>query len=128
MDTYTLVRTGHLNHQGKLFGGQLLQWVDECAWLAATRDYCGSILVTRAMDNSEFRHGVVNGSILRFHIERQREGKTSVLYSVDVFADMPGSSEEILIFSNRVTFVSVNVKGEKTPLVHNPDCRCGDKT
>ncbi len=128
MDTYTLVRTGHLNHQGKLFGGQLLQWVDECAWLAAARDYCGSILVTRAMDNSEFRHGVVNGSILRFHIERQKEGKTSVLYSVDVFADMPGSSEEILIFSNRVTFVSVNEKGEKTPLVHNPDCNCGAKT
>ena len=40
MDTFTLVRTGHLNHQGNLFGGQLLKWVDEYAWFAATRDYC----------------------------------------------------------------------------------------
>jgi len=123
MDTYTLVRTGHLNHQGKLFGGQLLKWVDEYAWLAAARDYCGSVLVTRAMDNSEFRHGVVNGSILRFHIERQHEGTTSVLYSVDVFADMPGSQTEILIFSNRVTFVSVGANGEKIPLVRNAHCK-----
>jgi len=122
MDTYTLVRTEHLNHQGKLFGGQLLQWVDECAWLAAARDYCGSVLVTRAMDNSEFRHGVVNGSILRFHIERQHEGTTSVLYSVDVYADMPGTDTEILIFSNRVTFVSVDENGNKTPLVRKANC------
>jgi hypothetical protein len=58
MDTYTLVRTEHLNHNEKLFGGQLLKWVDEFAWLAAARDFCGSVLVTRAMDNSEFRHTV----------------------------------------------------------------------
>ena len=116
MDTYTLVRTEHLNHNGKLFGGQLLKWVDEFAWLAAARDYCGSILVTRAMDNSEFRHTVPNGSILRFRVERVRVGTTSVLYSVDVFADMPGRRDEELIFSNRVTFVAVDENGEKTPL------------
>lgn len=125
MDTYTLVRTEHLNHHGKLFGGQLLQWVDECAWLAAARDYRGSVLVTRAMDNSEFRHGVANGSILRFHIERIREGKTSVTYSVDVWAEIPGEIEEVLIFSNKVTFVSLDGKGEKAPLVREPNPECG---
>jgi acyl-CoA hydrolase len=125
MDTYTLVRTEHLNHHGKLFGGQLLQWVDECAWLAAAREYGGSVLVTRAMDNSEFRHGVVNGSILRFNIERIREGKTSVTYSVDVWADMPGAVEEVLIFSNKVTFVAVDQNGEKAQLARVPGCRNG---
>ncbi len=116
MDTYTLVRTEHLNHNGKLFGGQLLKWVDEFAWLAAARDFCGSILVTRAMDNSEFRHTVPNGSILRFRVEQVRLGTTSVLYSVDVYADMPGSRDEELIFSNRVTFVGVDENGVKCPL------------
>lgn len=116
MDTYTLVRPGHLNHHGKLFGGQLLKWVDEYAWLAAARDFCGSILVTRAMDNSEFKYGVPNGSILRFHIEQQRVGTTSALYSVDVYADMPGHTEERLIFTNRVTFVAIDEDGNKTPL------------
>lgn len=123
MDTFTLVRTGHLNHQGNLFGGQLLKWVDEFAWLAATRDYCGSVFVTRAMDNSEFTHAVTNGSILRFHIERIHEGNTSVRYSVDVLADMPGHTNEKLIFSNTVTFVSVDSKGKKTPLIKSENCR-----
>jgi Acyl-CoA hydrolase len=127
MDTYTLVRTEHLNHNGKLFGGQLLKWVDEFAWLFAARDFCGSVLVTRAMDNSEFRHGVPNGSIMRFHIEQQHVGSTSVCYSVDVFADMPGSSSEELIFSNRVTFVAVDADGNKTPLIPNTACKNGDR-
>lgn len=123
MDTFTLVRTGHLNHQGNLFGGQLLKWVDEVAWLAASRDYCESVLVTRAMDNSEFTHAVSNGSILRFHIVRIHEGKTSLRYSVDVFADMPGHITEKLIFTNTVTFVSVDSKGKKKPIKKSTKCR-----
>ena len=125
MDTYTLVRTEHLNHNGKLFGGQLLKWVDEVAWLAAARDFCGSVLVTRAMDNSEFKHPVPNGSILRFHIELQHTGTTSAVYSVDVLADMPGSDLEELIFTNRVTFVAVDEHGEKTALKKGPHCTNG---
>jgi len=99
-----------------LFGGQLLKWVDEFAWLAASRDFCGSVLVTRAMDNSEFKYSVPNGSILRFRIEKQHVGTTSALYSVDVYADLPGRPDEIHIFSNRVTFVAVDENGNKTPL------------
>jgi acyl-CoA hydrolase len=113
MDTFTLVRTEHLNHHGKLFGGQLLKWVDEYAWLAASKDFYGTVFVTRAMDNSEFKYPVPNGTILRFHIDRISAGNTSVVYSVDVFADMPGAREELVIFSNRVTFVSVDEKGQK---------------
>ena len=112
MDTFTLVRTEHLNHHGKLFGGQLLKWVDEVAWLAASRDFCGSVLVTRAMENSEFKFAVPNGSILRFSITRRHVGTTSALYSVDVYADMPGATEELLIFSNSVTFVAVDPDGK----------------
>ena len=116
METFTLVRTEHLNHHNKLFGGQLLKWVDEFAWLAAARDFCGSVLVTRAMENSEFKYSVPNGSILRFEILQKHLGTTSVLYSVDVFADMPGVPNEVHIFSNRVTFVAVDENGNKTPL------------
>lgn len=126
METFTLVRTEHLNHNGKLFGGQLLKWVDECAWLASARDFPGSILVTRAMENSEFRHPVPNGSILRFRIELVHTGTTSVVYSVDVFADAPGGSTEELIFTNRVTFVALDENGNKTAL--NRSARLKDGT
>ena len=77
------------------------------------------------MDNSEFRHGVPNGAILRFHVEQVRVGTTSALYSVDVFAEVSGSPAEELIFSNRVTFVAVDEQGNKTPLITTPVCKNG---
>jgi len=116
MDNFTIVRTEHLNHHGYLFGGAMLRWTDEYSWLAASRDFPGSTLVTVAMDDIQFKHRVLNGSILRFHIEPLRLGTTSVVYSVEVFADEPGASEEVRVFSTQVTFVAVDAEGQKTPL------------
>lgn len=117
MDNYNLVRPEHLNHHGSLFGGQLLSWVDECAWMAATREFPGYSFVTRAMDKIEFRHPVQNGSILRFHSVNTRTGSSSVKYLVEVYEDYRTLDKEILAFSTTVTFVSVDVKGNKRAIV-----------
>jgi len=116
MITFCFVRPEHLNHQGFLFGGQLLKWVDEYTWLAAARDYPGTILVTRAMDNIQFRKRVSNGAILRFDIQPAKKGYSSVTYSADVFASDQASRDEELVFSTHVTFVAVDENGEKAPL------------
>ena len=50
MENYKLVLPEHLNHFGDLFGGNLLKWVDESAWIAATREHPGCRFVTIAMD------------------------------------------------------------------------------
>ncbi|MEI7902842.1 MAG: acyl-CoA thioesterase, partial [bacterium] len=42
MISYKLVMPEHMNHYGLLFGGNLLKWVDETAWMAASLDYPGS--------------------------------------------------------------------------------------
>jgi len=116
MNTYTIVRPEHLNHHGYLFGGQLLKWVDEYAWLTAARDFPGCYLVTRAMDKIDFKTRVLNGSILRFYILPWKKGKTSITYQVEVFADEPAVSVEKKVFSTHVTFVSLNESGEKSAL------------
>lgn len=116
MDTYTLVRPEHLNHHDYLFGGQLLKWVDEYAWLTASRDFIGQILVTRAMDNIDFKTRILNGSILRFNTLPKKQGKTSITYCVKVYANEPGQHEEKLVFSTLITFVSVDKRGFKKQL------------
>lgn len=116
METFTLVRPEHLNHHGQLFGGRLLEWVDEYAWLAAARDYPSNELVTRAMDSIDFKYGIPNGSILRFSIGKEKEGTTSVTYKVEVFTKIREKKEQ-LVFSNKVTFVAINQEGTKVPLV-----------
>ena len=119
MDTFTIVRPEHLNHHGTLFGGQMLKWVDENAWLVAALDYPGRHLVTRAMDKIEFKTGVPPGSILRFSICRAREGTTSVTYSIEVYAhssDTQSTKDEVPVFSTAVTFACVDRNGRKSPL------------
>ncbi len=116
MESYKLVLPEHLNHYGHLFGGNMLKWVDEISWIAASRDYPGANLVTIAMDKVTFRKGVRQGSILRFGVQKVREGNTSVQYQVDVFCDDIESGEEERVFSTHITFVRVDGEGRKAPL------------
>ena len=116
MENMVIVRPEHLNHHGYLFGGQLLKWVDEFAWIAATRENPGNILVTRAMDDIAFTKKVNNGSILRFSTGLENRGKSSLTYSVNVFADEPDATEEKHVFSTKITFACVSRNGEKTSL------------
>ena len=116
MDMFTTVRPEHLNHHGYLFGGQMLKWIDEFAWIAASRDYTGTMLVTRAMSQIDFRQRVRNGAILRFCVLPCQRTEHSVTYEANVFADDPGSSEEHLVFTNKITFVAVDAEGKKAPI------------
>ena len=116
MDNFTLVRPEHLNHHGYLFGGVMLKWVDENAWMAASREYPGCNLVTAGMDACRFKHRVENGSILRFHTEKVKQGRTSATYNVTVFADAPGAFEEKEVFSISVTFVHLDESGKPCSL------------
>jgi len=116
MKNFTLVRPEHLNHHGYLFGGAMLKWVDENAWMAATKDFPGCTLVTIGMEDIRFSHRVDNGAILCFQIEQQHQGRSSVTYCVKVFADEPGATKEIEVFKTRVTFVRVDEKGKPCSL------------
>jgi acyl-CoA hydrolase len=116
MDNYTIVRKEHLNHHGYLFGGTLLSWVDEFAWIFASLDFPGCCLVTVGMDQVSFKERVVSGSILRFNILPAHRGTSSVSYVVKVFADAPGATVEKSVFSTKVTFVRIDAEGQKSPL------------
>lgn len=114
METHRLVLPGDLNQYGSLFGGRLLSWVDEAAWIAASAEFPHCRFVTIAMDEVEFRHGVGDGTILCIRCTRSRKGNTSVTYQVSVadVKDLAG----LPVFQTNVTFVSVNDMGEKTAI------------
>ncbi|NLF19424.1 MAG: acyl-CoA thioesterase [Lentisphaerae bacterium] len=116
MDLLTIVRPEHMNHYGNLFGGQMLKWIDEYAYLVAVRDFPGARLVTRAMADVSFTRGVKCGSTLRFEVRRGAVGTTSVRYSVRVFAQECGEIEEYHVFETTITFVCVDRNQQKTAL------------
>lgn len=116
MESYKVVRPVHLNHYGYLFGGELLKWVDEISWIAASRDYPGCQFVTAGMDRVEFRDSVRQGALLRFRARRHRVGVTSVQYTVTVYRDDLETGAEDNVFSTHVTFVALDAEGNKRPL------------
>ena len=113
MENHKLVLPEHLNHYGYLFGGNLLQWVDEYAWIAVSLDYPDCKFVTVGFDNVEFKKSVKEGTILKFIIEKEKIGNTSVKYQVNVFRGNKGQGKEDMIFSTIITFVSVDDQGKK---------------
>lgn len=121
MENRRLVLPEHLNHYGFLFGGHLLQWVDETAWIAASLDYPGCRLVTVAMDQVTFRKSVHGGAVLRFVASRGRVGRTSVSYKVEVFAESLDTGAEEPVFTTTVTQVRIDETGAKLELPpHKP--------
>ena len=116
MQNYKLVLPEHLNHYGYLFGGNLLMWVDEVAWIAASLDYPGCNFVTVGMDEVVFKKSVRQGALLRFEVMKAREGETSVQYSVAVYSHNLASGREESIFTTNTTYVCLDGQGNKCGL------------
>jgi len=114
MQTYKLVLPEHLNHAGFLFGGNLLKWVDEAAYMAARLDYPACEFVTVAMNQVQFKQRVELGSILNFDVTRARVGNTSVDYAVTVHKSI--GTANTVIFTTTATFVHIDASGQKQPL------------
>lgn len=116
MESYKLVLPEHLNHYGYLFGGNLLKWVDELGWIAASLDYPGANFVTVAMDSVGFKQSVRQGTILRFDVKQKQAGTTSAQYTVTVSSEDIETGDTITVFSTNITFVNLDAKGAKHPL------------
>ena len=102
MTSYKLVMPGDLNHYGFLFGGKMLMWVDEIAWMAVSGDYPGCHFVTVGMSEVTFHKSVHPQSVLRFETTKARVGQ---------------SSEETGVFTTDITFVRIGADGAKMPIV-----------
>ena len=113
MDHRKLVLPEFLNDKGSLFGGYLLKWLDEFAYITASMDHPGNRFVTIALNNVEFKHQIHLGQILRFAVNQSRLGKTSVEYLVEVFGENDDAQKKGALFETKITFVNVRESGEK---------------
>ena len=105
-----------MNDQGSLFGGYLLKWIDEFAYITACIDHPGCRFVTIALDKVEFRHPITLGEILRFTVTEAHMGRTSVEYLVEVFGEKNAANSDVALFATRITFVNLDTTGKKTPI------------
>jgi acyl-CoA hydrolase len=116
MNHRKLVQPEFMNEQGALFGGYLLKWLDEYAYITASIDYPGNRLVTIGLDKVEFHHPIALGEILRFCVTETRKGTTSVEYLVEVYGEKKAVNPEEILFATKITFVNLGENGTKTAI------------
>lgn len=116
MENHKLVLPGDLNQNGYLFGGNLLKWVDEYAWIAASLEFPGCSFVTIAMDNVVFKKSVKEGSILKFDVRLKKTGNTSVQYNVNILCQQSCDEKMMKVFSTIITFVNIDSSGMKNAI------------
>ena len=99
-----LVRSEHLNHQGHLFGGDMMAEIDTVAYCLMRRSYGDVQFVTRAADFS-FEKPAHLGDLVTFCARRTRIGRTSVTVQIR------GCVEGCVICSASMVFVHVTPDG-----------------
>ncbi len=80
------VRPQHLNGAGRLFGGQLMGWIDEVAGLVAIR-HAGTNVITASVDNLRFIRGAYQGELLVLIGYVTFVGSTSMEVRVDTYVE-----------------------------------------
>lgn len=90
-----LICPTHINHYGRLFGGQLLKWIDELAGIVAMR-HCGSTITTAAIDNLQFRAPAYTGDIVVLRGWVTSVGRTSMEIRVDTYRESLDGSREMI--------------------------------
>jgi len=113
MKHHKLVLPEFMNEQGALFGGYLLKWIDELAYVTASLEYPGNRFVTINLDNVVFRKPIKVGYILCFAITMSKIGTTSVEYEVEVYNAKGSEEDRKLLFETKIVFVNIDENGKK---------------
>ena len=107
-----LIRPVHMNHYNRLFGGELLRWIDELAGIVARR-HCNANITTAAIDNLQFKAPVFAGQMLVLVGKVTYTGSTSMEVRVDTYTeDLDGIRRVI----NRAYFVMVAIDDNGKPI------------
>lgn len=86
VETVHMVRPNHLNSAGRLFGGILMQWIDEIAGLVAKR-HTRSNVITASVDNLHFLKGAYQGDVVVLIGKTTYVGNTSMEVRVDTYVE-----------------------------------------
>lgn len=106
-----LVRPMHLNGANRLFGGILMQWIDEVAGIVAKR-HSGRNVTTASVDNLTFLHGAYQNDMVVIKGKITWVGTSSMEVCVDTYVEnLAGEREHI----NNAHFIMVALDERDKP-------------
>lgn len=111
VETVHMVRPNHLNSAGRLFGGMLMQWIDEVAGLVAKR-HARRNVITASVDHLKFLRGAYQKDIVVIIGKVTFVGKTSMEVKVDTYVEHLDGDRTLI---NRAYFTMVGLDADDKP-------------
>ena len=108
-----LIMSQHLNAAGRLFGGMLMQWIDEVATVVAMRHAGTDKVTTAAVDNLQFKEATYEGELLVLIGYVTYVGRSSMEVEIDTYVER---SDGMRYSVNRAFFVMVAMDAEENPM------------
>ncbi len=106
------VKPEDLNPNSTLFGGRLLEWIDEEAALYAIIQLENPRTVTKFMSEINFRSSAKKGDIIEIGLEVVKFGTSSITLRCEVRNKM---TRETIITIDRIIMVSLDEHGKPKP-------------
>ena len=106
------IKPEDLNPNHSLFGGRLLQWIDEEAALYAIIQLENSRAVTKYISEINFVSSAKQGDIIEIGIEAVEFGRTSLSLICEVRNKM---THQIIITIDKLVFVGLDENGNPKP-------------
>ena len=114
--TRKMVAAKDLNSNGSLFGGRLLAWIDEEAFIFGACQLKDDSVVTRYISNIEFLSTARIGDIVEIGMEVVDMGRTSITLACLV---RKKGTDTIITQIDKIVFVLVGRDGKPKPHYQN---------
>ncbi len=106
------IKPQDLNPNGTLFGGRLLEWIDEEAALYSIIQLENKKTVTKYMSEIDFRSSAREGDIIEIGIDVIKFGTASLTLRCEVRNKM---TRETIITIDKIIMVSLDEHGKSKP-------------
>lgn len=106
------------NHHNTLFGGQALAWMDDVAFVAATR-FCRKPLVTVSSEKIDFKEPIPEGTFAELVAQVVYVGNTSLKVQVDIFLENMYEDNQHKAISGIFSFVALDENKRPTAVLTN---------
>ena len=112
VETVHIVRPNHLNGANRLFGGILMQWIDEVAGIVAKRHAMTNV-TTASVDNLTFLRGAYQNDMVVIKGKLTWVGTSSMEVCVDTYVENVTGER---YHTNNAHFIMVALDENDTPV------------
>ena len=110
--TRKLIKPEDLNPRGTLFGGRILQWIDEESAIFAICQLESSNIVTKVMSEVNFVTTAQLGDVIEFGMDLVKFGTTSVTLCCNV---RNKKTKQSIVKIDNIVFVLLDENGKPKP-------------